>query len=111
MCAGVAGPDASLVRLQVSGGGWGVLGAQEAGAGAGSWALLREGPSASPSRLLTVILKCSSLFSLDEVGILMILIILKGQQRSFESPSVLARNQLINWKPFSSVCERGGCLV
>lgn len=78
----------------------GVAGAQEAGAGAGSWAPLREGPSASPSRLLTVMFKCSSLFSLDEVGILMILIILKGQQRSFESPSVLARNQLINWKPF-----------
>ena len=35
----------------------------------------------------------------------MILIILKGQQHSLESPSVLSCNQLINWKPFSSVCR------
>lgn len=53
--------------------------------------------------LLNVRLKYSSLFSLDEFAILMILIILKGQQHSFESPSVLSCNQLINWKPFSSV--------
>lgn len=53
--------------------------------------------------LLTVRLKYSSLFSLDEFVILMILIILKGQQPSFESPSVLSCNQLINWKPFSGV--------
>lgn len=35
----------------------------------------------------------------------MILIILKGQQLSLESPSVLSCNQLINWKPFSGVCR------
>lgn len=59
-------------------------------------------------KLSNVILKCSSLFSLDEFAILMILIILKGQQRSFESPSVLSCNQLINWKPFSAYAE---CVV
>jgi hypothetical protein len=58
---------------------------------------------------LNAVWKCSSLFSLDEFAILMILIILKGQQRSFESPSVLSCNQLINWKPFSRICWASLC--
>lgn len=74
---------------------------QEAGEGERSW-----GTHLPPHpELSNVILKCSSLFSLDEFAILMILIILKGQQRSFESPSVLSCNQLINWKPFSASAE------
>lgn len=87
-----------------------MIGRQEAGTGAGSWGCLAKAHLPFYPALLDVILKCSSLFSLDEFGILMILIILKGQWRSFESPSVLSCNQLINWKPVSSVC-RAHCLV
>lgn len=92
-----------------------VVGAGEKGTGSQRWrrklGLCFDKAHLPPHpELLNVILKCSSLFSLDEFAILMILIILKGQQRSFESPSVLSCNQLINWKPFSSVC-RARCLV
>lgn len=48
----------------------------------------------------------TSLFPLDGLAILMIVIILKGQQRFSNAPSVLSHHQLINWKSFSSVCWR-----
>lgn len=89
-------------RQRLSGRWWG---SQEARGGGGSRPLLRKGPSASLSRAFECNIKMFLIISLGRVCYPDILIILKGQQRSFESPSVLSCNQLINWKPFSSVCR------